>query len=38
MRRFARVYSSDLAMAVSVVLAVQLFSLLAVVQVIQSLR
>jgi hypothetical protein len=38
MQRFARVYSSDLAMAVSVMLAVQLFGLLAVVQVIQSFR
>jgi hypothetical protein len=37
MRRLARALSSDLAMAASVMLAVQLFGLLAVLNVIHSL-
>jgi len=36
MQRLARAYSSDLAMAASVLLAIQLFGVLAVVQVVQS--
>jgi hypothetical protein len=37
MRRLARAFSSDLAMAASVMLAVQLFGLLAVLNVIRGL-
>jgi hypothetical protein len=36
MQRLARAYTSDLAMAASVILAIQLFGVLAVVQVVQS--
>ena len=36
MQRFARAYSSDLAMAASVMLAIQLLGVLMVVQVIHS--